>query len=112
MKQSGILGVSILMLASFFAQAQTANEQPINKQQNPPIAKGYYSIGNNASKLSAGESIEIKEITNNQVSKKGYYSIGENGRKEKAMVIVEKQNRKTPQVRKGYYSIGNNAQKL
>ena len=97
------------ILISFMSNAQ----QPGNnlKQSLPVPAKGYYSIYQNAQKLTPQREYKAgvadTEVNNVQ---KGYYSIASNDEKLKPKYKVYSNNR--PAVTKGYYSIGNNNKKL
>ena len=73
--------------------------------------KGYYSIGNNARKLSIAS--DGKPADSFLRAEKGYYNIVSNSRKLRRYVYENNLYlRRTPEITKGYYSIGRNAEKL
>lgn len=97
-----------LLLLPGLIYAQTDNPKQV-------VAKGYYSIGNNAQKLKSKElPVQVVEAaeTNTSAIQKGYYSIRRNDSNRKKQFIIQAGDRKAPIVSKGYYSIGNNAKKL
>lgn len=95
---------------AMFVAAQTG-EGYTKHQSNAPM-KGYYSIGNNAARLPAGQHIPIKDV-DSEPQKKGYYAIAQNNKKQQTTFVLQSNTTKrTPQIRKGYYSIGRNEEKL
>lgn len=76
-----------------------------------PVKKGYYAIGNNASKLAQPTNITQVQPGQPAEVKKGYYSVGDNQNKLAPSSTVTKKSTR-PVIQKGYYSIGNNADKL
>jgi hypothetical protein len=110
-----ILTVCFLSLGfSSYAQAKT-NPTDTHQYPKPVVTKGYYSIGNNAEKLSM-QSASRPEVTTTEsypAKQKGYYSIGDNKKKLKKQLIAERTGKRSaPVVTKGYYSIGRNNEKL
>jgi hypothetical protein len=79
MKRLFFLSSSIFIFSCFAAQAQTHNENNTTNGYNSPVTKGYYSIGNNASKLPEAQRISINEV-DSKPAQKGYYAIGQNYR--------------------------------
>lgn len=100
---AGILAVSVL----------TVSAQGINSERQE-IKKGFYSIGNNASKLPATEAKAQEQSTGTVTVQKGFYTIGNNDKKlaSPRLKVANTTNSKRPVIQKGYYSIGNNADKL
>ena len=95
---------------TMFVAAQTG--EGYTKHQSNSPTKGYYSIGNNAAKLSAGQLISIEDV-DSKPQKKGYYAIPQNSKNQKSTLIVQSDTpKRIPLIRKGYYSIGRNAEKL
>lgn len=103
------LMVAICMLLSVISNAQQVNNT--NTQELPVPVKGYYSIYQNAQKLTPQREykagVAAAEVNNVQ---KGYYAIASNNKKLKPKYKVYSNDR--PPVTKGYYSIGNNNKKL
>ena len=101
------------MLAGLLLLPVLIYAQANNQKQE--VAKGYYSIGNNAKKLKPKElPIQIVEAADigTSVIQKGYYSIKGKDSNRTKQFIMRVGNRKAPVINKGYYSIGNNAKKL
>ena len=93
----------ILAALSYGAAAQEAPQKaPIRTGR--AIQKGYYSIGNNAEKLSSySNPVVLSTIrTINQPAAKGYYAIAPG---ERTVVVVDLSPNRKP-ITKGYYSIG------
>ena len=76
------------------------------QKETPVVTKGYYSINNNAEKLSKKGTMQRDVIGTTQ---KGYYAIGNNKTKPAKRSGY---NNERPAVTKGYYAIGNNSKKL
>ncbi|RXK80963.1 hypothetical protein [Filimonas effusa] len=97
----------LILCGAFFLHISQSSAQ-----ENKPtreVKKGYYAIGNNASKLARPLTINLVK-TGTTTPQKGYYTIGNNQNKlETTPEVVTPQ---TPVIQKGYYKIGNNADKL
>lgn len=100
-----VMAVCLLLLQYSHAQQKEFNNSII-QNKIPVIQKGYYSIYNNAEKLSRKGEINSSTINTTQ---KGYYAIA--GKKKHA-AINRGYNHTKPVVKKGYYSIKNNSKKL
>lgn len=97
------------VLLSVISNAQHTNNTGMNVLPVP--AKGYYSIYQNAQKLTPQREYKagVADTELNNVQK-GYYAIASNNQKLKPKYKVYSNDR--PAVTKGYYSIGNNNKKL
>jgi len=105
------LVMSVIIL--FSAVSAVGQQQSAAPPQRPAITKGYYSIGNNASKLSPPVQMAVKPVTLTGTERnKGYFSIGKNRRKLPGQAGFIPLSNKRSVTTKGYYSIGNNADKL
>ena len=111
-----IFTVCFLSLSfSSYAQIKTDYKNAYQDPKPSVITKGYYSIGNNAEKLSGPSSWGLRIATDESYPsiQKGYYSIGNNRKKLGKQLVVEGDGRRsTPVITKGYYSIGRNSEKL
>lgn len=90
--------------------AKSQSSKPANK----PI-KGYYSIGNNAEKLTIQKSDVAQQfdVTTYPIIPKGYYATGAHNQKLGTKIIQGREPlQKKPAITKGYYSIGKNATKI
>lgn len=97
--------------AAFMFCAALSFGQTVDKTTSQPkVNKGYYSIGDNASKLKYSAQ-QFEQTTTAPLPNKGYYAVkGKKSRVAKAYSYTNTGAR--PAVTKGYYSIGNNSQKL
>lgn len=94
----------LILCGAFFLHLSQTSAQ--DNKPTREVKKGYYAIGNNASKLA----IPVTIKTGTPKAQKGYYTIGNNQNKlEAKSEVVTPQ---TPVIQKGYYKIGNNADKL
>ncbi len=72
----------------------------------PTVVKGFYGIGNNATKLGRPSVANITANGSYPVIQKGYYSIGNNNRKLGEQIIIQGTAAPVaPKATKGYYSI-------
>lgn len=111
---SVILAASFLLLGSgLCAQTNPIHKDAAPNAGVPEVRKGYYSIGNNATKLKSKSSFGVTESETYPTVKKGYYSIGNNNRKlSKELLIEGSATSSVPIAAKGYYSIDRNKEKL
>ncbi len=109
-----ILTTGFLFLCfSSYAQVKTDSKNTHHYPEHSVVTKGYYSIGNNAEKLSKSSSWGITTGESYPAIQKGYFSIGNNNRKLGKQLVVEGEGvRSMPVITKGYYSIGRNNEKL
>lgn len=103
-----ILALGFLYATKASAQA-VENEKPVSNSN----LKGYYSIGNNRTKLNSTVLPATTSIDTTIINK-GFYSINKNRNKLSRRVLVVDVSNQKPDKRnlKGYYSIGRNAEKL
>lgn len=98
----------IVCACSMHLKAQSTNNSVLYKAKP---TKGYYSIYNNAAKLSGV--VTDSAHTSTAQTHKGYFSIGNNKAKLLSTRPVHANNQGNKhEVKKGYYSIGNNQSKL
>ncbi|GAO44156.1 hypothetical protein [Flavihumibacter petaseus] len=98
-----VLPAVALFLSLAFLQTAAAQTAPGDSSRPAATGKGYYSIGDNASrKYSAG--LKLAADGPAPEVKKGYYAIGDNNKKlpRQTVLYVQPQPRKAD---KGYYSI-------
>ena len=89
------------------AQVNTDQNDP-PRYSKPAVTKGYYSIGDNAGKLSQPTSWGVTGESYAAVQK-GYYAIGDNNRKLSKKTILKMNGKPSiPVTTKGFYSIGRN----
>ena len=92
----------VCVVLSVYSNAQT--------NKNNTISKGYYSIGNNAGKLSGGTALKQTHTIGISSGQKGYYTIP--SRRVKVLHAYKIDVTASPApVKKGYYSIGRNEKK-
>lgn len=107
--------LSTILAASFLLLGANVNAQS-NKGNNdgaPDVKKGYYSIGNNATKLNGESALGVTVSESYPDVQKGYYSIDNNNRKLGWQHVIDSRAMGyVPFVTKGFYSIGHNNEKL
>jgi hypothetical protein len=97
--------IIILAALSYGTAAQEAPHKAPNRPGRA-IQKGYYSIGNNAEKLSSYSNPVVLSTTRTvaEPAAKGYHAIAP---RERTVVVADLALNRKP-VTKGYYSIGSN----
>lgn len=109
-----IMAASFLLIGSgLYAQTAATQNDATPNAVAPTVTKGYYSIGNNATKVRGKSAVAVKTSDTYPTVQKGYYSIGNNNRKLQKQIVVDANATSfVPFVSKGYYSIGRNNEKL
>ena len=103
----------LLLYLSSYSQVRNDHKNMHHYSKANVVKKGYYSIGNNAEKLSKPTSLRISPDESFPAPQKGYFSIRNNNRKlGKTHNVEMDRHRSIPVIRKGYYSIGRNNEKL
>src|SRR5688572_8582588 len=95
-----------------YAQLKLDENQP-SSPKPPIVTKGFYSIGNNAEKLTTTHASNGQRNNAPSVNRKGYYAIAPNHQKlQKNTKAAGAEKLSKREIKKGYYSIGSNSEKL
>jgi hypothetical protein len=123
MKILAFIFSAFLLFFSFSSNAQKGSEPGNNYRPVSAPLKGYYSIGNNATKLKGSSNEQVfsgfraSKKKKAPVVQKGYYATGNHQSKLGEQITFEDvrpsgQSYNGSRPTKGYYSIGRNAEKL